>query len=122
MENACEKLSFSPIDVYFLECCYERAQRRLAEAKVFFIGPYQSIDDAARRTKTIRSSVRSPLESIHIRSMRAEALHNSRYLIEGTRVFNTSSLVLVNNDGTVAADTREFHLPSDYFDTAIDYV
>lgn len=122
MDNSCKKVLSELLDVYFLECSYERPQRRVSEAKVFYVGPYLTIHDAARRTKTLPTSLPSLVEAMHIRSLKAEVLENDRYLVEGTRVFNRSSLISVSRDGEPSNGIREFHLPSDFFDTGIELV
>lgn len=122
MDNVCKKTLSDLLNVYVLECSYERPQKRVYEAKVFYVGPYLTIDDAARRTKTLPASLPSLVEAMHIRSLKAEVLENDRYLVEGTRVFNRSSLISVSHEGVPTKGTKEFHLPSDFFETGIELV
>lgn len=108
--------------VYFLECEYERGRRSYRDENVFLIGPYRTAEEASRRTNTVTESLKLPVKAVHIRSCSAERLPNNRYIVEGTRVFSANSMVPVAADGSVTIEAKEFHLPSDFFDSSVELV
>lgn len=109
-------------NVYFLECEYEHGRRSYRDENVFLIGPYRTVEEANRRTDAVKESLKLPVKAVHIRSCTAERLPNNRYIVEGTRVFSANSMVPVAADGSVNLEVREFHLPSDFFDSSVELV
>ncbi len=123
MYNLGNHAAASPIkSVYFLECDYEQSRRSYRDENVFLIGPYRSLEDALRRTEVVGESLKQPVRSVRIRKCQAEPLRDDRYVVEGTRVFSTASLVPVAEDGSVSLETREYHLPTDFFDSSVEFV